>query len=454
MRTSTLVSVVSGRRTTFLAVLASVVVLVLLATWLVPKRYVASAQVIVEGRPIAPAGNNPASPVVAEAQLVQSERVSIKALHALGLDQDAALRARWLDATDGTGNFESWAAEQLLRRLDVKPTADSNILTISYASPDPAVAARTANAFVNAYVQTSRELREESAAQSSASFTGRTGVLKAAVDEAEKRLEQFQHENGVAFNDEKLDVETLRLAELNGQLVALQSAAAAAAGRQRAATRNGAGMEEVLRDPIVQSLSTELARQESKMVELQAKAGDANPALAEQRSAYNALRARLEAATRRASSSIATESRVAAERVATVQSSLDAQRAKVMEVKGKRDQAQRLQRDLELARRAYDAAVTRTNDAVLDSGALRSTVAVVKAATVPSLPTWPRFGVNLAGSLVLGLVLAIAAAFWRESRDRRLRGDDDVALLGHELLGVISGGRPAPMLLAAPEGTR
>lgn len=452
MRISTLVSVVSGRRATFFTVLVGVVALALVVTVLVPKRYVASAQVIVEGRPLVPAGQAP-SPVAAEAQLVQSERVSIMVLRLLGLDKDPAVRARWLKATGGAGDFESWAAEELLRRLDVKPTTDSNILTISYAAPDPMVAARTADAFVNAYVQISRELRDESAAQSSASFKGRTGVLKAAVDRAEKSLEEFQHENGVAFTDERLDVETLRLAELSGQLVGLQSAAAAAAGRQRAAARNGAGMEEVLRDPIVQSLSTELAKQEAKMVELEAKAGNLNPMLVEQRSAYEALKARLNAATRRASSSIATESRVAAERVAAVQSALDAQRAKVMEVKGKRDQAQRLLRELELARRAYDAAVIRTNDAVLDSGASRSTVAVVKAATAPSLPTWPRLGVNLVASIVLGLALAIAAAFWRESRDRRLRGDDDVALLGHALLGVISDGRGSPpLLLAAPEG--
>jgi uncharacterized protein involved in exopolysaccharide biosynthesis len=214
-------------------------------------------------------------------------------------------------------------------------------------------------------------------------------------------------------------------------------------------------MEEVLRDPIVQSLSAELAKQESKVVELQAKAGDRNPLLAEQRSAYDALKARLDAATRRASSSIATENRVAAERVATVQAALDAQRAKVMEVKGKRDQAQRLARELELARRAYDGAVIRTNDAVLDSGASRSTVAIVKAATVPVRPAWPRLGVNLAASTVIGLMLALAAAFWRESRDRRLRGNEDIALLGHTVLGVMSDGRrPAPLLLAAPEGMR
>ena len=66
---------------------------------------------------------------------------------------------------------------------------------------------------------------------------------------------------------------------------------------------------------------------------------------------------------------------------------------------------------------------------------------MVKAATVPATPAFPRPEVNIAASIVMGLLAAVAAAFRRESRDRRLRLDQDVSdLLEQPLLGVISSG--------------
>ena len=446
-------SVIVGRRLAFLSALSCVVSLLLLGTYLVPPRYTAKAQVIVEGR----ASPSPAQPTISsrvatEADLLESERVSIAALRLLGLQNDPAMLNKWKDKTGGRGDFESWMAEQLLKKLDVKPSRESNVITVSYASPDPAVAAKTANAFVKAYIDITHELREETAAQSSDSFGGRTKSLKAALAQAEQKLAGFESENGVAFTDERLDVENLRLSELNAQLVTLQSAAANAAGRQRQAAANGSGMEEVLRDPLVSSLSFELARQEARLAELRSRVGDRHPSVAEQRNVLDELRSRVEAATRRASSTVGVENRVAAERAASVQAALNAQRAKVMEAKSKRDQARRLQLDLELARRAYDAAVIRENDTVLDSGSSRGNVSVVKAATVPAKPTFPRPEVNIPAAIVMGLLAAVAAAFWRESRDRRLRLDQDVYdMLEQPLLGVISAGKntAAPLRLSS-----
>ena len=450
MSFSRFISVIVGRRAAFLTALCSVVFLVVLGTYLVPPLYAAKAEVIVEGR------GSAALPAISshlsmEADLLESERVSIAALRLLGLQTDPTLQKNWKATTGGRGDFESWAAEQLLKKLDVRPSRSSNILTISYTSPDPAVAARTVNAFVRAYVETTREIREESAAQSSDSFGGRTKSLKAALALAEEKLANFQRENGVASTDERYDVENLRLSELNAQLVTLQSAAANAAGRQRQAALNGSGMQEVLSDPLVSSLSTEVAKQESRLVELQSRAGEQHPSIGEQRDSLAQLRARLAVATRRASSTIGIESRIATERAASVQAALTAQRAKVMEAKSKRDQAQLLQRDLELARRAYESAVTRTNESVLDSGAMRGTVLVVKSATVPATPASPRPAVNITASVVMGLLAAVVAAFWRESRDRRLRLEQDVTdLLEQPLLGVMSSGKSAAPTLRLP----
>ncbi|GAB2582995.1 hypothetical protein GCM10027034_13830 [Ramlibacter solisilvae] len=432
---------IAGRRGAFLLAFSAIVLLTVLGTMLMPRQYVARAQVMVESR--APASPIPSisSPVAAEAELIESVRVAIAALRLLGLQDDEQLKNKWKESIGGEGDFETWAGEQLLKKLDVKPSRESNMLTISYTSRDAGSAARTANAFVQAYVDIARQIREETATRTTGAFSGRTGRFKAALDTAEEKLATYQRENGISVTDEKLDVENLRLSELNTQLVALQSVAANAAGRQRQSQANRAGMDEVLRDPVVSLLSADLARQEARMVELRSRLGDQHPSVIEQRNALEELRGRVDAASRRVTSSIAGESKIAAERVATIQSALEAQRAKVIELKSKREQALRLQRDVELARRAYDSAVMRTNESVLDTGGPRESISIVKPATAPALPSSPRLIVNLIASLVIGTFAGVLAAFWRESRDRRLRLEDDVLqLLDQPLIGVMSNG--------------
>ena len=115
-----------------------------------------------------------------------------------------------------------------------------------------------------------------------------------------------------------------------------------------------------------------------------------------------------------------------------------------MKSRSTREEAQRLQREAELARRAYDAAVIRTSETSMESGALRGPVSLLKTATVPAKPAFPRPMINLIAALVIGLIAGVAAAFWRESRDRRLRLDEEVTeLLEHSLVGVISSGQVA-----------
>jgi succinoglycan biosynthesis transport protein ExoP len=177
------------------------------------------------------------------------------------------------------------------------------------------------------------------------------------------------------------------------------------------------------------------------VVELRTRAGERHPSVAEQRNVLDELKARLDAATARASFAIPTESRIAAERVGAVQAALNTQRVKVMQVKSKRDQARRLELDLELARKAYDAAVIHANEAVLETGASRGNVSMIKEAAIPSNPIFPKPMVNMVAAVVMGLLAAVAAAFWRESRDRRLRLEQDVyELLEQPLLGLISSG--------------
>jgi polysaccharide biosynthesis transport protein len=425
-------TMVLARWRSALLVFSLLVATTLVATLMLPKQYRASATVMLDMRspdPLAgPAMAAMATPayMATQVDLISSERVLRKAIRTLGLTDNPELQRQWREETEGQGEFEVWLSELMLKRMEVKPARDANIITVSYSSPDPRFSAGLTNALVQAYLDTTVELRADPARRYTSFFDARAKSLREALEAAQTRLSEYQAKKGLLPNDERFDVENARLAELSSQLVMLQALAAESGGRQSQAGARPEQMPEVLANPVVAGLSAEVAREESRLQELATRVGPNHPQLQSARTQLNELRSKLDDATRRASGSVNVNNSVNQGRVAQVRASLEAQRARVMQLKSMRDEAAVLQRDVENAQRAYDSMSLRVNQTAIESQNTMTNVAIIKQASAPASHATPRLWLNLVIAVVLGSLLGCATAVVRELRDRRLRSADDV----------------------------
>jgi len=413
-------------------------------TWMKRKTYVATAAVVLDVKspdPIAGVvlpGMTVSGYMGTQVDVLQSERVILRAVQSLGLDKNEETRAAWREQTDGQGDFAAWLAGGVAAKLDARPGKDSNVIQVSFTSTNAKAAADMANAIVKAYIETTVELRTEPARQYNALFVESTQTLRAALEAALARLSEFQQAKGVIATDERLDVENNRLAELSTQLVALQGATSETTGRQLQAGRQAEQMQEVLNNPMVSTLGADLARQEAKLNELRQRYGDQHPQLIELRANINELRGRIDVQKQRITGSLTVNDAVNQGRLQTLRESLEAQRIKVLQMKSLRDEAAILQRDVENARRVYDAGFSKLSQSTLESQATQTNVSIVRTATPPPFPSSPRVGLNLAIGALLGLALGLAMAVLREHRDWRLRAESDVIdVLKQPLLGVM-----------------
>lgn len=430
-------------------ILVSVIVLVLAAvaalTLTRTPLYTARAAVVLDVKspdPIAGVvlpGMTTNAYMATQISVLQSERVALRAIRALGLDKDESRRQRWMEATEGVGSFESWLASGMLNWLETLPAGrDSNVLNVQYTASDPAFAAAVVNAWVKAYIDTTLDLRVEPAKQYSDFFATSGKQLRDALEAAQSRLSAYQREKGLVASDERLDVENQRLAELSSQMVQLQAVVNESGSRQRQSARRASDMQEVFSSPVVVSMSNELSRAEAQANELAAKLGEAHPTMVELRARIQQLRTNIAAETRRVASSIAITDDINRTRLAQLQSALDAQRQKLLELKGFRDEAAVLMRDVENSRRAYDAMLGRASQTAIESQTTQTNVSVLKEATDPVDPSSPNLRLNFLVGAFMGVLLGVCVAVLREMRDRRLRTDADVVrVLGQPLLGVL-----------------
>jgi chain length determinant protein EpsF len=431
-----------------LCIWIAVIALTGVVSGLLPQQFTATASVLVDLKTPDPLvqgvqQNNPlgAGYMSTQTEVVASQRVANKVIQALGLAKLPQYRELWFKATEGVGEFEPWLAENLQKKLEVLPTRESGVMWVSFTAREPREAADIANAFVQAYIATTLELRVEPAKQYSSYFDDRAKLLSQALEAAQTRLSNYQRDHGILVTDERLDIATARLTELSTQIVAAQSIVADSSSRQRQADRDGSKLAEVLNSPAVAAPSAELARQEIRLGELRQRLLEDNPEVRDLKDTIALLRAQVAAETRRASATIGVSNQINEERVARLSALLEEQRARVLQMKRQRDGAAVLLRNVENAQRAYDAVQARADQTRLESQNTQTNVSVLKLASAPVFPSSPKLGVNLAVAAVLGMLLALAMLMIREMTDRRLRTEDDV-------LDVLK----LPLLITLPRG--
>jgi polysaccharide biosynthesis transport protein len=437
-------------RTALMVWAATLLVVVLLASLLMPTRYRATSELLIEeanSDPIAGVarpGSSLPSRIMTEADVVRSERVMLRALQAMGnTPYQQKMRARWQSRTGGQGDFNAWLVEQLQRATEVRPSRDSRVLLVSHAASDARFAASFVNALTKAYIETAVDLRVEPARQYSAFFEERARQMREKLHEAQQKASEFYRDNGITTVDEKADVEEARLGQLSAQVVALQAKAEEARRRHQEAVSNVDRMEEILKDPLVVSLATVLSVQEQQLNALTERLGDQHPQVLETRATIAGLRTRLEAAKRRAAAGFEGGSKVSANQLADANRALEAQRDKVLQRKGIREQARLLQNEVDSAQRAFDAVVARLNKTALERSDTQPNVAILKVATVPSAPDSASPAAKVWTGAVAGLLLMLVAIVAIEIRDRRLRNSEDVqSTLNQPLLTVLHRRQP------------
>jgi len=427
------IRVLRARWVSALVVLLGVVGLVATASYLWPKSYTATSSVLIDVR-----NPDPIAGLVMQAQMaggymatqidvVQSERVALHALRALGLDKSEELRAKWQEKTGGAGDFAAWVADFLQEDLEVRPSRESNVLVIAYTSPVPEFSAAVANQFMRSFMEISTDLRVEPAGRYNDFFDARAKQLRDNLERAQSRLSAYQREHGIVATDERLDIEGARLTELSSQLVALQAVAAETTGRQGILGGEGADkLPEVLSNPVITALTSDLLRQQAALKEASQRLGDAHPQLQQLRASIAELRARIDAETKRVSSSVRVTNDVNQSRLAQLRAAINEQRQKLLRMRGQRDEAAVLLSDVTNAKTAYDAVFQRVVQSGMESQNTQTNLSVLKQATVPPLPSSPRPLLNTAIALVLGSLIAMGVALMRELNDRRMRSEEDV----------------------------
>ncbi|MEO8716788.1 MAG: chain length determinant protein EpsF [Burkholderiales bacterium] len=421
-------------------IVAATVLAATAGSLLLPKSYDATASLLVDARDEQSLGNAQRMALMPQERLsylqtqkdiLGSRKVALMVVRNLGLAQQASPYLPTESTGGSTAAIEQRLVESLLKRLKVE-TSQSNVIQATYASADPVFSALVANAFAKAYIDTMLELRVEPAREAASWFDEQLKGLRANLESAQAKLTSLYQQEKIVSTDERTDVETARLAALSEEVVRAQSQTFQWTSRAQQARsfieRSGSadGLPDVMDNAFIQRLKGELLRGESRLQDLATQYGPNHPQYQRQTSENDDLRRKLNAEMRKVVAGIGSSLRQSEQREAALMQAMAAQRTRMLGLKGNRNEFNVLKRDVESAERAYDTAMQRAVTSQVDSRANVTNVSVLNPAIAPGRPSSPKVGLNIALSVVVGVLLGLGMVLLLERADGRVRSFGDL----------------------------
>jgi chain length determinant protein EpsF len=430
----------------WLVVLIAVIVAVIgtAVTLKLPKQFIAEASMIVDVRvdpimgALAPGLASPAY-MATQVEVLKSDRVASRVVKMLGVERSPEAVRQWRESTEAKVPLERYFAGLLQRGLTVEPAHGSNVISISFASQDAAFAASAANAFAQAYMDVSVELRIEPARQSAVFLDEQVKLLRTNLEAAQAKLSKFQQDKGIIVNDERLDQENARLGTLLAQLGTAEGESVEAQTRQR--NTGGDTSPDVMSNAAVQGLKAQLSLAVTKLSELSSIVGKNHPTRVQLEAQIAELKQQIASEIRRVSGGSSVVARGTGQKIAELRNLVEQQKKQVLSLRSQKDQVSVLLRDVETAQRAYEGVSQRVSLLNLEGQNMQANTRLLSQAVEPLYPARPRVFVNIIGSIVGGLLLGIGVALLWEMLDRRVRGPQDLlATAGVPVIGVLRPG--------------
>jgi len=465
MDASLFLSTLRARFGIFIATLAITVLVATALSLMWPKSYKATAAVVVDARNEQSLSDSNGVANVRErigymqtqVDILTSPKVALRVVKDLHLAESPKTLEQFAKSHPNGGSVEQWLADALRRGVEVN-TSQSSVLEVVYVANNAESAASIANGFAQAYMDTMLELRVQPTRQAAEWFDDQLKTLRGDLESAQAKVTAYQREHGIVSADERLDVEQQRLTELSSQVLDAEQRTLMLRGREqeiREAVAHGASVDQIpgaeASEQVVR-MRMELLAGQAKLQMLATQYGDRYPEyrrqLAENVNREQALTAELRKAADRA-----TSLRQESERRQTdVRAALDAQRSRLLELRTGRDELGVLTGNVGTAQRAYDTALQRFVVSQVESRASQANVSLLSAATVPADPFRPRVFLNILLSIVVGTLLGVTFAVFRELTDRHVRtlNDIDCGLDIPQLAVLSAWKRPTHLLLPAP----
>jgi len=322
-------------------------------------------------------------------------------------------------------------------QLETEPIRGTQIVQISFLSPDPNFAAQFTNAIAEEYIVYTFDTKFEATTRATDFLSQELVELKKRVEKSDEALVQYAREHNLVNAEERNNIVVQRLSDLNQQITKVEAELYAS---QYEAIKDATAetLPVSLQTPLMAQLRQRISTIEQDLASLTTQFGPRWPDVIrlQEQKAMTEQQLKVEVAKAIENERVKYEALVAQRN--KLAQALAAQNALVNRLEQDSIQYNILKREVEANQQLYEGLLQRMKEAGVLAGLRSSNIQIVDPAEVPTTPYLPRVKLNLLLGLIAGLGLGVMAAFAAEFMDKTLKTPRQVEeALGLPSLAVI-----------------
>jgi polysaccharide biosynthesis transport protein len=317
-----------------------------------------------------------------------------------------------------------------LGSLSVKRVPNSRLLDVSFEATNPLLAAQMVNAHIKNYIDQNRRSHYQSTTEATTWLTDQLDELRIKVKNSEDARLEYEKKNQIWELDDKQNITTQRLADLNKELTQAQSDRMTRQSLFEFARSGEIDSVPQIRDNVaVQDLIHKRAEISAQYNDALAQYGPNFPKVQRLQVQLSELDAGVIREKKSVVGRLESEFREARQREDLLTKTLDQQKIEANRMSELMVQYNILKRDAEANKSLYDGLLTKLKEAGISAALQSSNIRVVDPAMVPSFPARPARARNIALAFLVGLVGGIGLALIREYMDNTVKTPDDIETL-------------------------
>jgi polysaccharide biosynthesis transport protein len=391
-----------------------------------------------------------------EVRILQSDLMALQVIRQLNLDKrpefgghaDARQSNLAADTLQTDSNRTSSLLSSFRGGLHVTLIPNTRIIEIHYHSTDPQLAASAVNTLAATYVEQNFKTKFESTMQASDWLSKQLVDLQMKVETSQEKLVRYQKEHEILGTDEKQNIITEKLDELNREMTQAESdrMQKEAVYRQSQSDDPDAVAAAIVADTpgsaaataLLDKLRDQQANLRIQAADLSIQFGPQYPKVAQLNSQLKEIDRQLQSQTNKAVDHLKGQYLAALQRENMLRDSFDKQKQEANKLNESAIEYSILKRDLDSNRTLYEGLLEKLKEAGVTAGLRSNNFRIIDAARVPTAPSEPNIPRNLSFALVLGLISGVGLAFVLENMDNSVRTPEQAtALSGLPALGMI-----------------
>ncbi len=319
---------------------------------------------------------------------------------------------------------------QFLGSLSVRRVPNSRLMDVSFESTDPQLAARIVNAHITSYIEQNFRSKYEATTQASTWLTSQLDDLRVKVQKSEDALITYERQNQIWTLDDKQNITTQRLADVNKELTDAQSERMKKESLFKfAKSGNLDAVPQVQSNAVLMDLLRKREDLSSQYNEALSQYGPNFPKVLRLQTQLKDLDDNADREKQKIVDILESDFHEAREREAMLTGALDQQKIAANQMAEKLVEYNILKREAEALKTLYDGLMTKLKETAISASLRSSNIRVVDPAMIPPTPARPAKARNVALSFLVGLVGGIGLALMREYLDNTVKTPDDVETL-------------------------